>query len=116
MARRPEWIFIALLLAAAASVSATETLVENEPAETKPQDFVYVAATNSDSIGRIMTPVFVNGVGPFAFMVDTGASSSVIAPRVARRLSLVPNLSSTKLLRGITGSEEVPTVLVDSIT
>jgi predicted aspartyl protease len=132
MARRPGWIFIALLSAAAASVAATETIVANEPvasapgpmpspdamtpAETKPQDFIYVAATNSDSIGRIMTPVFVNGVGPFAFMVDTGASSSVIAPRVARRLSLVPDLSSTKLLRGITGSEEVPTVLVDSIT
>jgi predicted aspartyl protease len=86
------------------------------PAQTKPENFVYVAATRSDQIGRIMAPVFVNGVGPFAFVVDTGASSSVIAPRVARRLLLVPDPDKAKLLRGITGSEVVPTVVVDSIT
>jgi hypothetical protein len=86
------------------------------PADTKPENFVYVAATRPDQIGRIMTPVFVNGVGPFAFLVDTGASSSVIAPRVARRLSLVSDPAKAKLLRGITGSEVVPTVVVDTIT
>lgn len=132
MARRQGWVLIALLIAAAAS--ASDSIVPSEPgvpagaevatpaaeiappADIKPEDFIYVAATQPDRIGRVMAPVFVNGVGPFAFMVDTGASSSVIAPRVARRLSLVPDLSATKLLRGITGSEEVPTVLVDNIT
>jgi len=86
------------------------------PAETKPEDFIYVAPTESDRIGRIMAPVYVNGVGPFAFVVDTGASSSVIAPRVAARLKLLPDPARVKLLRGITGSEEVPTVAVQSIT
>jgi hypothetical protein len=125
MARRLSWVFFALLLAAAAS--ASDSIVQGEPvvlpaaeiplpADTKPEDFIYVAATQPDRIGRVMAPVFVNGVGPFAFMVDTGASSSVIAPRVARRLSLVPDISSTKLLRGITGSEVVPTVFVNNIT
>lgn len=85
-------------------------------AETKPEDFVYVAATRPDRIGRVMAPVFVNGTGPFAFVVDTGASSSVISPRVVTRLGLQPDPARSKLLRGITGSEVVPTVAVKTIT
>jgi predicted aspartyl protease len=85
-------------------------------AEIKPEDFVYVAATRPDRIGRVMAPVFVNGTGPFAFVVDTGASSSVISPRVVRRLALEPDPARSKLLRGITGSEVVPTVAVNRIT
>jgi Aspartyl protease len=85
-------------------------------AEIKPEDFVYVASTRPDRIGRVMAPVFVNGVGPFAFVVDTGASSSVISPRVVARLKLVPDPARAKLLRGITGSEVVSTVPVESIT
>lgn len=86
------------------------------PAEVKPESFVYVAATQPDRIGRVMAPVYVNGVGPFAFIVDTGASSTVIAPRVVRRLSLPVDPANSKLLRGITGSEIVPTVLVNDIS
>jgi len=85
-------------------------------ADTKPEDFVYVASTRPDRIGRVMAPVFVNGFGPFAFVVDTGASSSVISPRVVARLKLVPDPTRAKLLRGITGSEVVSTVPVQSIT
>ena len=96
-----------------ANVPSSEVIL---PAETKPANFVYVAATQPDRIGRVMAPVYVNGVGPFAFVVATGASSSVIAPRVARRLALAIDTVNSKLLRGITGSEVVPTVLVDEIT
>jgi len=97
--------------AADASLAVTSPL-----AEIKPENFAYVAATRRDRVGRVMAPVFVNNVGPFAFLVDTGASSSVIGPRVAARLKLSPASERTKLLRGITGSERVPTVLVDSLT
>lgn len=85
-------------------------------AEIKPEDFVYVAATAADRIGRVMAPVYVNDKGPFAFVVDTGASSSVISPRVVERLKLVPDPKRAKLLRGITGSEVVSTVPVRSIS
>jgi len=85
-------------------------------AEIKPEDFVYVASTSADRIGRVMAPVYVNGTGPFAFVVDTGASSSVISPRLATLLKLVPNPQRSKLLRGITGSEVVSTVAVQKIT
>ncbi len=63
-----------------------------------------------------MAPVFVNYMGPFALLVDTGASSSVTGPRVAAGLKLLPSSGGTRLLRGITGSELVPTVWVDRLT
>jgi predicted aspartyl protease len=85
-------------------------------AEIKPENFAYVAATRRDRVGRVMAPVFINDVGPFAFLVDTGASTSVIGPRVAARLKLLPVAERTKLLRGITGSERVPTVTINSLT
>lgn len=105
----------------AAPMSSPQTIVvpdvELPPsAEVKPEDFAYVAATRSDRIGRVMAPVYVNGLGPFAFVVDTGASSSVISPRVVTRLALAPDPAKAKLLRGITGSEVVPTVTVERIT
>lgn len=87
-----------------------------ELADIKPPDYVYVAATRRDRVGRVMAPVFINDVGPFAFLVDTGASSSVIGPRVAARLKLSAAPGRTKLLRGITGSERVPTVTIESLT
>lgn len=130
MARRGIPGVIALLLCgflrAQVQTTADEAVVDettiappampDAPAETKPEDFVYVAPTRPDRIGRIMAPVSINGVGPFAFVVDTGASSSVIAPAVARRLGLEPDPGRAKLLRGITGSEVVSTVAVNVIT
>ena len=111
-----------VLASIAATVRAAEPqsppeVVELPPvAEVKPEDFAYVASTRPDRIGRVMAPVFVNGVGPFAFVVDTGASSSVISPRVVARLGLKADPARSKLLRGITGSEVVPGVAVDRIT
>jgi predicted aspartyl protease len=106
------------LFAALAGAAETITLPGSEivpPAQIKPDDFVYVAPTRPDHVGRVMAPVYVNGLGPFAFLIDTGASSSVIAPRVVARLALLPDPKRVKLLRGITGSEIVPTVAIDSI-
>jgi len=113
------WAAIGMAMSggAVAQIAIPQSAIpQSELADTKPDDFVYVAATSQDRVGRVMTPVFVNGVGPFAFVVDTGASSTVIAPRVARRLSLRIDTSNPKLLRGITGSELVPTVNVSNIT
>lgn len=120
MARSSLMILLASLpLAAMAQQPAVDaSLVATPPpvAEIKPANFAYVAATRRDRVGRVMAPVFINNTGPFAFLVDTGASSSVIGPRVAARLKLTPASDRTKLLRGITGSERVPTVAIDSLT
>src|SRR5690349_18556709 len=115
---------VLLSLAAQAQQPAVEaSLIATPPpaeeitsAEIKPANFAYVAATRRDRVGRVMTPVFINDVGPFAFLVDTGASSSVVGPRVAARLKLLAAPERTKLLRGITGSERVPTVSIAKLT
>jgi predicted aspartyl protease len=38
--------------------------------------------------GHYTTPVSINGAGPFAFIVDTGATSPVINPRTSQALGL----------------------------
>ncbi len=35
--------------------------------------------------------VYINGGGPYRFLIDTGAQSTVVAPRVARQLGLSPS-------------------------
>ena len=41
-----------------------------------------------DAFGRVTVAVRVGDAGPFRFLIDTGASLSSVAPRVARRLDL----------------------------
>jgi hypothetical protein len=41
---------------------------------------------NIDARGGIAVPVQINGAGPFAFVLDTGASRSVVADDLAREL------------------------------
>jgi predicted aspartyl protease len=110
-ARPQQGVDAALVVTPPAAIAPEPTL-----AEIKPANFAYVAATRRDRVGRVMAPVFINDVGPFAFLVDTGASSSVVGPRVAARLKLAPTTGRTKLLRGITGSERVPTLSIGSLT
>ena len=74
----------------------------------------FVAATRRDKVGRIWAPVLINGQGPFRLVLDTGASSSVVNASVAQILGLVPDASQSVLLRGVTGSEAVPTIHVNS--
>lgn len=62
---------------------------------------------------RLTVQVLINGQGPFAFMVDTGANSSVISSEVADRLGLVRQGRAE--LHGIAGVQIVDTVVVDSL-
>lgn len=73
---------------------------------------VWVAPTRFDRVGRITAPVYVNGHGPYAFVVDTGASRSAIAPKLVEALALEREPDATVTLRGITGSEQVPSIRV----
>jgi predicted aspartyl protease len=67
-----------------------------------------------DAYGRLHAPVFINGAGPFDFIVDTGANGSAVAPGVVERLGL--SQSGEVLLRGVTGSEKARAVLVQSLS
>jgi predicted aspartyl protease len=67
-----------------------------------------------DAHGRLRAPVYINGAGPFDFIVDTGANGSAVAAAVVERLGLTQ--SREVLLRGVTGSEKARAVLVESLS
>lgn len=75
----------------------------------------FVAPTRRDKIGRIWAPVLVNGKGPFRLVLDTGASHSALTARVAREIGIPVDPSHTVMLRGATGSAEVPFVPVETL-
>jgi predicted aspartyl protease len=79
------------------------------------EEAVYVSPTRRDRIGRILAPVMINGQGPFRFVVDTGATHSVMAAHLVRHLGLVATEGSGVLLSGVTGSTVVATVQVDQL-
>ena len=75
----------------------------------------FVAPTRRDRIGRIWAPVYINGKGPFRLVLDTGASHSGVTAKVAAALGIVPDESAVVRIRGVTGTQVVPTIHVDSL-
>jgi predicted aspartyl protease len=71
-------------------------------------------ASSADVAGRVTVPVRINGEGPFAFVIDTGANRTVLSEELAARLSLPPMGSAP--VHGIVGVEPAQTVLVESLT
>lgn len=63
---------------------------------------------------RLSVDVQINGRGPFHFVVDSGADTSVVGLQVAKSLQLP--LGSPVVLNGMTGSEEVDRVKVRALT
>lgn len=94
------------------SPSALEELPQVQVSAPEPR---YVAPTRRDRIGRIWAPVFINDRGPFRLVLDTGASHSGVIARVADSLGIPLDESPPVMLRGVTGSAEVPTIRVESL-
>lgn len=63
---------------------------------------------------RMTVPVEIAGAGPFRFVIDTGAQRTVISRELAGKLGLPSG--RTVRLTGMTGSEEVGTVVIPSIS
>ena len=62
---------------------------------------------------RMTVEVKVNGRGPYRFLVDSGADTSVVGLRIARELQLP--LARPVMLHGMTGSAVVQRVKVDQL-
>lgn len=62
---------------------------------------------------RMTVAVHVNGQGPYNFVVDSGADTSVIGQRIARTLQLPAG--TPVMLHGMTESAQVDRVLVDEL-
>ena len=70
--------------------------------------------TTLDRTGRVVAPVFVNGEGPFRFIVDTGANRSVLSWPLAYRLGLTEEEEGE--VHSIDGVETAPFTGVESLT
>jgi predicted aspartyl protease len=63
---------------------------------------------------RMTVPVHINGQGPFQFLIDTGAQSSVLSNSLADRLLLTDR--STATLVGMASERQVETAMLDEIS
>lgn len=104
-----------LALAAAAPVSAFARDVSvPEPAPVPASELDAVDALRAlDAAPRLTVQVKINGQGPYAFLVDTGASGSVISRELVDRLKVIPHARTT--IHGLAGAQDADTVLIDSV-
>lgn len=96
----------------AADADATADAVLPEAQALEP---LYAAPTRLDRSGRVLAAVEVNGQGPFRFILDTGANSSGVAPRLVAALGLPVAEKSEIGVHGVTGSAMLPAVHVASL-
>jgi len=112
-------LVLSAIVTAAGSLHAADapTAARTDPAFVPPiaHEPLYAAPTTFDRIGRIMAPVMLNGKGPFRFIVDTGASRSVVSPQLVERLGLEASTGTGVTIQGATGAEEVPFVLIERL-
>ena len=66
-----------------------------------------------DAARRLTVQVFLNGRGPYAFLIDTGANASVVSSELASALDLPPGAPVN--LHSIAGVQPADTALIDSI-
>lgn len=87
----------------------------DKPQPLKPQDRLLACPTTRDYVGRVVTAVTIDGKGPFRFIIDTGANQSTISPKLAVALGLAPSARDPMRIAGVTGTEVVPSVVIESL-
>lgn len=105
--RKAPWTTAFALLHAATILGQPQRLSPDElpdPGTTRLEDSSIVIRMNLDS-GRPMVDLKVNGEGPYAFVVDTGASFSLIDESIARDLGL--EIVGSQSIRSPGASEEI---------
>jgi predicted aspartyl protease len=68
------------------------------------------------SYGRLVTDVYVNGQGPFTFLIDTASSRSLIFEHVRQKLGLARSQPEKLIVYGINDVAEALPVKPDRIT
>lgn len=114
---------LALLVALGLAAPAAGAPKPLDPAAVMPplppaviDDTLVIGGENIDARklrSRMTVAVQVNGTGPYRFVVDSGADTSVIGERMARALQLPAG--TPVLLNGMTDSSRVNRVLVDAL-
>jgi predicted aspartyl protease len=75
----------------------------------------FAVASIPGRIGMIVAPVMLNGHGPFRFMIDTGATRTVLADSTLAKLNLSADPTAKIIVRGVSGRSVVPIVHVASV-
>ncbi len=100
------------LLASIALFWAGEALAQSAQSEGSTAT-AETLSTGDDANSRMTVPIMVNGQGPFRFIIDTGADSSVISRELAQRLAL-PSGKKARLV-SLSGINDVQMVRIDSL-
>lgn len=108
--RTRRWILRAL---AGAGVAPAPALAQTPPqtAAISPGEAGARLESAFDQAMRVTVPVRINGRGPFAFVVDTGANSSVLSQDVADACGLIP--AGAAPVHGILASTPAALMQVD---
>jgi predicted aspartyl protease len=102
-------LVLAVTLAACTTTGPDKTASLPEPV------VLYSVSARPDELGRIVVPVTLNGEGPFYFMLDTGATHTVIAQQALDKLGLMADPTRQVLLRGVSGAKPISTALVQNM-
>lgn len=105
-----------LCLGAASIAVGDEERIHAPGLEPPAEPALYAAAVPSDTAGRMLASVEVNGTGPYRFIIDLGANRSALSSRLADHLGLVAANEATIAVHGVTGTAIVPLVEVASLT
>ena len=100
-------------LAQTVAVSPAGQIIANSAVVTETTSAGDVVATANDGALRMTVPVFINGLGPFQFVIDTGADRTVISEELADRLDL-PKAGKAKL-HAMGGSASVNLVKINTV-
>jgi predicted aspartyl protease len=104
---------LGLSFASQAALARQTTPAPTPPPAPTPDPVLYLDAS-LDADDRLTIPVMINGLGPFQFIVDTGADRSVLSVGLAERLKLArgPDV----MVHGVSGAMISQTALVDELT
>lgn len=85
------------------------------PAAARANDSFLDTPVVKDTADRLLVPAYVNGHGPYRFLLDTGASHCSLAPKVAARLKLPPARSANVSVNSTTGRSVASAVAAQSL-
>ena len=98
------------LSSARSSTPATSAQTQSQCPITGKEDKVPLQVVKGPNDATLaLVPVMINGQGPFAFALDTGASQSAVSQQIATQLNLKPT-GSTEQVSGVTGTQKVQLV------
>lgn len=76
---------------------------------------LYAEPTTKDHIGCVAAPVYINGLGPFRFVIDTASNRTLLSPRLASLLQIDLAGLPSLVVNGINGSQPAPVARLQSM-